>query len=330
MPLLAVAAGAVLLVLVLLVGTLGALLPGLTATTADTTTGLCQSNPGRDAARAIPGAYLKLYVEAGKRYGIPWSLLAAVGYVESTHGQGSSPGIRGGANSAGAAGPMQFMPGTWRAFGVDGNGDGKKDVYDPADAIPGAAAYLKHNGAPQEMRKALFAYNHADWYVKKVLDQAARYAQGADVSACEQVPVTAAGKAGVAVRAALKQLGVPYSWGGGSLTGPSRGFGRGANTVGFDCSSLVRYAWHQAGVSVARTSQEQWRTLPHVPAGQQAPGDLVFFKGSGGSATAPGHVGMVIAPGKMIEAPRTGLKIRTASIKNRSDLVGYARPRARR
>jgi cell wall-associated NlpC family hydrolase len=96
--------------------------------------------------------------------------------------------------------------------------------------------------------------------------------------------------------------------------------------VGFDCSSLVQHAWHKAGISIARTSQEQWRTLPHVPTGQEQPGDLVFFAGSLGSRAAPGHVGMVIGGGRMVEAPRTGLRVRVATIGTRSDLVGYARP----
>ncbi|MFC9973855.1 NlpC/P60 family protein [Spirillospora sp. NPDC127200] len=323
MPLLLGGVGAGLAVLVVMLAAVGATFGGMTASAGDA--GSCQSAPGK-AAAFIPPSYLALYVQAGGKYGIPWNVLAAVGHVESNHGQGTSPGIKSGRNSAGAAGPMQFMPGTWKAFGVDGNGDGRKDVYDPADAIPGAAAYLKHNGAPGDLHKALFGYNHADWYVKKVLAQAAAYGRGADASGCADMAVVASGRAAVAVRAALRWLGTPYSWGGGGLTGPSLGIGRGAGTTGFDCSGLTRYAWHQAGASLPRTSQEQWRALPHVPAGQQAPGDLVFFEGSGGSATAPGHVGLVIAPGRMVEAPRTGLKVRVASITGRSDLVGYARP----
>jgi murein DD-endopeptidase MepM/ murein hydrolase activator NlpD len=67
------------------------------------------------------------------------------------------------------------MPATWAAYGVDGNRDGRRDVMDPEDAIPGAARYLKASGAPGDWRGALFAYNHADWYVQQVLDQAERY-----------------------------------------------------------------------------------------------------------------------------------------------------------
>ncbi|MFG1998641.1 NlpC/P60 family protein [Spirillospora sp. NPDC048911] len=288
----------------------------------------CQTAPGKVAASQIPARYLALYVKAATAYGIPWNVLAAVGAVESDHGRGEGSGIRSGRNHAGAAGPMQFISGTWDAYKVDGNRDTKKDVYDPADAIPSAARLLKANGAPQHMKRALFAYNHANWYVTKVLDQAATYHRDAGTAACPAVP-PASGRAAVAVRAALRWLGTPYSWGGGGLNGPSEGFGRGAGINGFDCSGLTRYAWHQAGISIERTSQRQWTTLPHVPAGREAPGDLVFFKGSLGTMSNPGHVGIALGGGRMIEAPSTGLKVRVSSVRERSDLVGYARPGTR-
>ena len=306
---------AVLLIAVF-IAALGATAPGGDAS--------CPSAPGGTARARIPAAYLALYQQAEARYGVPWNVLAAVGSIESDHGRGPHPGITSSTNHAGAAGPMQFMPGTWAAFGVDGNGDGHKNVYDPVDAIPAAAAYLKHNGAPDHMERALYQYNHATWYVQKVLHRAAEYAR--DSRPCTRLPIAASGRAAIAVNAALRQIGTPYSWGGGNVNGPARGFGRGAATVGFDCSSLVQYAWHQAGITIPRTTQEQWRTLPHVPAAHARPGDLVFFRGSHGTAAAPGHVGMVIGPGRMVEAPRTGLKVRIATISTRSDIVGYARP----
>ncbi|MFB4317628.1 NlpC/P60 family protein [Actinomadura sp. 21ATH] len=323
MPLLVVVLAAVLLFLAVFLGALGAVTSG-------GSDALCQPGPDDAAAKDIPPAYLALYQKAGTKYGIAWNVLAAIGDTESDHGRGPGPGIRSGTNAAGAAGPMQFMPGTWRAYAVDGNGDGRKNIYDPADAIPSAARLLKANGAPERMERALFHYNHANWYVKKVLRRAAEYARNGDASACAGGVVPPSGRAGLAVRAALRWIGTPYSWGGGGPGGPSEGFGRGNGIVGFDCSSLVQHAWHKAGISIARTSQEQWRTLPHVPAGQEQPGDLVFFTGSGGSRTAPGHVGLVVGRGRMIEAPRTGLRVRVATIGTRSDLVGYARPVQRR
>lgn len=119
--------------------------------------------------------YQRLYREAAEEYGFgeDWYILAAVGKVESNHGQNMGP------SSAGALGPMQFLPSTWEAHGVDGNGDGRANIMDPEDAIPAAAAYLVLNGAPGDWYRALFAYNHADWYVMQVLAVAEAYRQRA-------------------------------------------------------------------------------------------------------------------------------------------------------
>ena len=116
-------------------------------------------------------AYVKLYRESAKKYGFgpDWYILAAVGKVESDHGANMGP------SSAGAMGPMQFLPSTWEASGVDGNGDGVANIMDPRDAIPAAAGYLKEGGAPKDWYRALYSYNHADWYVKKVLGVAEGY-----------------------------------------------------------------------------------------------------------------------------------------------------------
>jgi peptidoglycan hydrolase CwlO-like protein len=116
-------------------------------------------------------AYMELYEAAAVTYGFgpDWYILAAVGKVESDHGRAMGP------SSAGAMGPMQFMPTTWETSGVDGNGDGVANVMDPEDAIPAAASYLQDGGAPQDWYRALYSYNHADWYVKKVLAVAEAY-----------------------------------------------------------------------------------------------------------------------------------------------------------
>jgi len=115
--------------------------------------------------------YMELYRESAAKYGFgpDWYVLAAVGKVESNHGQSM------GTSYAGAMGPMQFMPTTWETSGVDGNGDGVANIMDPEDAIPAAANYLKAGGAPQDWYRALYSYNHADWYVKKVLAVAEAY-----------------------------------------------------------------------------------------------------------------------------------------------------------
>lgn len=119
--------------------------------------------------------YKKLYEEAAEEYGFgeDWYVLAAVGKVESDHGQNMGP------SSAGALGPMQFMPSTWESYGLDANKDGRANIMDPEDAIPAAARYLKAGGAPDDWYEALFTYNHAGWYVEKVLKVAEKYRQAA-------------------------------------------------------------------------------------------------------------------------------------------------------
>jgi membrane-bound lytic murein transglycosylase B len=92
-----------------------------------------------------------------------------VGKVESNHGENMGP------SSAGAMGPMQFLPSTWETAGVDGDGDGVANIMDPRDAIPASARYLRSGGAPRDWYRALFTYNHADWYVVKVLGVAEGY-----------------------------------------------------------------------------------------------------------------------------------------------------------
>jgi peptidoglycan hydrolase CwlO-like protein len=115
--------------------------------------------------------YMQLYRASASKYGFgpDWYILSAVGKVESDHGANMGP------SRAGALGPMQFMPSTWEYSGVDGNGDGPANIMDPEDAIPAAAGYLEDGGAPRDWYRALYSYNHADWYVKKVLAVAEAY-----------------------------------------------------------------------------------------------------------------------------------------------------------
>jgi soluble lytic murein transglycosylase-like protein len=124
--------------------------------------------------RPRPGELASLapvYVAAGSRYGIDWRVLAAINQVETGLGSNLST------SSAGAVGWMQFMPGTWREYGVDASGDGVADPYDPEDAIYAAARLLQANGAARDLRRAIFAYNHAWWYVDRVLRIAASLPQ---------------------------------------------------------------------------------------------------------------------------------------------------------
>jgi hypothetical protein len=129
-------------------------------------------------ARAeIPPGYLRLYLRAAARYGLDWAILAGIGKVECDHGRDRDPSCtrEGAVNSAGAGGPMQFLASTWAEYGVDAEGDGPPDRWNPADAIYGAANYLRAAGAPGNYRAAIYAYNHASWYVEEVEGWAAKY-----------------------------------------------------------------------------------------------------------------------------------------------------------
>lgn len=123
--------------------------------------------PGQATARAradeVPPDQLAVMRTAAASCGLPWQVLAAVAKVESDFGRNMAT------SSAGAVGYGQFLPSTWAAYGAGGN------PYDYRDAIPAMARYLCAHGGPQDLRQALWAYNHADWYVELVLAVAARY-----------------------------------------------------------------------------------------------------------------------------------------------------------
>ena len=132
-----------------------------------------EAGASETARSQVPPPMLDFYRQAaGTCPGLSWTVLAAIGQVESRHGRDA------GVSSAGAVGPMQFMPETWVQYGFDASGDGHADVQDPADAIFSAAAMLCANGATQPggLRGALWAYNHASWYVDLVVATAELYA----------------------------------------------------------------------------------------------------------------------------------------------------------
>ncbi|MEA2196296.1 MAG: hypothetical protein QOJ25_347, partial [Solirubrobacteraceae bacterium] len=135
-------------------------------------------HPSAVALQTIPAAYLRDYGRAAAAYGLDWTKLAAVGQIESNQGRSPAPGVAAGTNPAGAAGPAQFLGSTWARYGVDADGRGSINPYDPADAITAMAAYLKASGAPEDWRKALFSYNHSSDYVDAVLALSRRYRGG--------------------------------------------------------------------------------------------------------------------------------------------------------
>jgi cell wall-associated NlpC family hydrolase len=239
------------------------------------------------AIQSIPAGYLAWYMNAAQTCpGLPWAVLAGIGMVESDHGRSTLPGVQSGANSAGAEGPMQILPATFAAYAVNADPEQPLTPYDPADAIYTAARILCASGArggtDAGIEQAIFAYNHASWYVTDVLAWAARYAtQGGT------------GAVATAIAFAKAQLGKPYCWGG---QGPSC----------FDCSGLVFAAYAAAGIHIARTTFEWQQDGPQIPLSQIKPGDLLFSAGGDGTPSNPGHVVMYLGGGQVIQAPQTG------------------------
>lgn len=121
----------------------------------------------------VPPELLPEFRAAGEVHGVPWSVLCAIAWVESRF----DPGAVGPPNWTGelAQGMMQFLPSTWRRWGVDADGDGVASPFSPVDAIWSAARYLEACGARTDLYRAIFSYNRADWYVQEVLDVAAWY-----------------------------------------------------------------------------------------------------------------------------------------------------------
>ena len=251
------------------------------------------STPTGDVG-SIPAEMLSLYVEAaaGSCAGLPWQVVAAVGTVESGNGTSTDPGVRAGANDAGAEGPMQFLPPTFDRYDkpVPPGGSSPASPYDPVDSVYAAARMLCADGAssPSGLGTALYDYNHSAAYVAQVLTVARAYGLG---------PSGGSSPADGALQYALAQIGTPYRWGGEQAG------------VGFDCSGLAQAAYAEAGVSIPRVAQAQYDAGPAVPPGVPLqPGDLVFF-GSGPAAVT--HVGIVVDPsGTMVDAPHTGSRVR--------------------
>ncbi|MFZ3269593.1 MAG: NlpC/P60 family peptidoglycan endopeptidase RipB [Mycobacterium sp.] len=112
------------------------------------------------------------------------------------------------------------------------------------------------------------------------------------------------------IRRGASQMGVPYSWGGGTLDGPSKGIDSGANTVGFDCSGLVRYSFAGVGVLIPRFSGDQWKSGRHIPPSQARRGDLIFYGPGGGQ-----HVTIYLGNGQMLEASGSAGKVTVSTVR---------------
>jgi hypothetical protein len=223
-----------------------------------------------------------IYVRAASEYELGTegpAVLASINEIETRFGQANT------VSSAGAEGWMQFMPETWAAYGVDANRDGKRDPYDPEDAIFAAANYLHASGAPEDWRAAIFAYNHAGWYVEEVLAGAKRYTGQGTATAVEAESATCTGADPAGPRVAkmvaeadrLSRLRpyTEYVYGGSHGVSPTPMNGP------FDCSSAVSHILQVAGfdnptmdttalLGWAEPGPGKWVTIYNKPYGEDA------------------------------------------------------------
>ncbi|MFB6677027.1 NlpC/P60 family protein [Streptomyces sp. NPDC056390] len=337
--------------------------------------GLAEAGSSADIPPRMLEAYKNAVRLIGSRVphcrGMRWPVLAGIAKVESNHASGRDiapdgdirPKIYGvllnGSGAGGntsvftdtdggkwdgtatgerAVGPFQFMPATWESTGQDGNRDRVRDPHNANDAALGAAAYLcgcgRNLGKAGQLRAAIFHYNHSNEYVANVMKWIDQYTAAARSGGSASL-MGVKGKARTVLQAALAQRGVPYSWGGGTASGPSTGTccspsGKsGASIAGFDCSGLTTYAFAQVGISLARTAAAQAGRGRRIPAsaGQGAlqPGDLVFFGYAAGRDSTIYHVGIYVGGGRMVNAARPGTAVRFDPVDAMPGYAGGAR-----
>jgi cell wall-associated NlpC family hydrolase len=312
------------------------------------------TGPSAVAIADIPSDYLPLYEQAAARYGIDWAILAAIGKIECDHGRSQASGCNppGTVNAKGATGPMQFIGSTWRAgtpqmtvppigppttspsegYATDGDGDGLANVWDPADAIAGAARLLRANGAPVDNRQALYAYNHSDAYVEAVLAQANEYRAAF-------APGASSGDRLVLAWAVSHVGRFTYNLGSPTDRGGTVQEMQTSEPLGTtcDCSMFTRWAFAQAGIDIGLTTSTQWTANGLLPPGQTPqqtaavtrgvgsdppsggyqPGDLIFFGVDDGPN---GHVAIWLGNGMIVQCSASG------DGSNIRPLAGYVAP----
>jgi cell wall-associated NlpC family hydrolase len=245
-----------------------------------------------------------------------------------------------------ATGLAQFLPATWATWGQDANHDGHTDPRNPTDAIASQAAYLCHlidlvtqtrNLSGELIDLALASYNAGPGrvqqyhgippypetinYITKIRHLAnTKYATPPPAANGTTKPADAV------IEKATEHVGkTPYAWGGGTLNGPSEGTGIDTGIIGFDCSGLVRYAYHQGTnyhITLPRTAQDQYNATKSQPiaiADLQS-GDLLFW-----GHDQIHHVALYTGNGQMIEAPQSGQKITETTIRTTGDYAGATR-----
>jgi cell wall-associated NlpC family hydrolase len=304
----------------LIVGTVAVVAVGISSST-------LQAQQASLSVGTVPAAYATLIEAAGATCSqLSPPLLAAQLYQESAFDpKAVSP--------AGAQGIAQFMPATWPNWSSPQDGDGKQDVFNPADAIPAAARYdcalarQVSKTAGNVTDNMLAAYNAGPGAVLAAngvpaIAETQNYVK--NINVLEQAfasPSGAVAASDVAVRAiafAYDRLGTPYLWGGTGTT---------AQNGEFDCSGLTQAAYASVGVTIPRVAADQWYAGPHVPLNQIQPGDLVFYATNVNDPSTIHHVGIAVGGGAMIDAPHTGATIRFDSISS-PEYIGAVRPYA--
>ncbi|MFG2501568.1 NlpC/P60 family protein [Streptomyces sp. NPDC048441] len=262
------------------------------------------------AKGAVPATYQPLVQKWGNLCkAINPALLAAQLYQES----GFNPNAKSPAKAQGIA---QFIPGTWASHGVDGDGDGDRDVWDPQDAIPSAASYdcklasYVKDAAGSPTKNMLAAYNAGAYAVIKYggvppYSETQNYVQTITTLAKSFAKPTGrvqpSQQAAGAIYYAQKKLGTEYLWGGNGTADQN---GR------FDCSGLTLAAYRSVDIELPRVANDQYNAGAHPKRDELLPGDLVFFSDDLTNSRAIRHVGIYVGGGYMIDAPRPGAVIR--------------------
>lgn len=283
---------------------------------------------GRLAPKSVPAVYAGLVQQWGN---LCPELTPARLAAQLNQESGWNPRAQSHAQAQGIA---QFIPGTWAVHGVDANGDGAADVWDPEDAIPSAARYdctlaeQVRGAAGDPVDNMLAAYNAGPYaviqyngvppyeetrnYVRIIREAERSFAS----SEGERLPPSevAAG----AVHFAQNRLGTEYLWGGD---------GTAADGGRFDCSGLTKAAYASVGIELPRVANDQWTAGPHPARDELLPGDLVFFAHDLRDSRSIHHVGIYVGGGYMIDAPYTGAVIRFDPIDS-PDYFGATRPTA--